>query len=72
MTLAGIKISKDNNINWLAREETLLKVLDRFRKNDGGYDVVVPGSGGKDSAYTSHILKYKYGMNPLTGNLGAS
>ena len=41
-------------------------MLDRFRKNDGGYDVVVPGSGGKDSAYTSHILKYKYGMNPLT------
>ena len=27
---------------------------------------MVPGSGGKDSAYTSHVLKYKYGMNPLT------
>ena len=26
----------------------------------------MPGSGGKDSAYTAHILKYKYGMNPLT------
>jgi len=26
----------------------------------------VPGSGGKDSAYTSHILKYKYKMHPLT------
>jgi N-acetyl sugar amidotransferase len=26
----------------------------------------VPGSGGKDSFYQSHILKYKYGMNPLT------
>ena len=26
---------------------------------------LVPGSGGKDSAYTAHILKYKYGMNPL-------
>jgi N-acetyl sugar amidotransferase len=26
----------------------------------------VPGSGGKDSAYASHILKYKYNMNPLT------
>ena len=24
------------------------------------------GSGGKDSAYTAHILKYKYNMNPLT------
>ena len=27
---------------------------------------MVPGSGGKDSAFVSHILKYKYGMNPLT------
>ena len=27
---------------------------------------MVPGSGGKDSAYQAHILKYKYGMNPLT------
>ena len=25
--------------------------------------IVVPGSGGKDSCYASHILKYKYGMN---------
>ena len=31
-----------------------------------GYDVVIPGSGGKDSGYTAHILKYKYGLNPLT------
>lgn len=27
---------------------------------------MVPGSGGKDSAMQAHILKYKYGMNPLT------
>ena len=26
----------------------------------------MPGSGGKDSCYASHILKFKYGMNPLT------
>ena len=26
----------------------------------------MPGSGGKDSAYAAHILKYKYNMNPLT------
>ena len=25
----------------------------------------MPGSGGKDSCYAAHILKYKYGMNPL-------
>ena len=22
--------------------------------------------GGKDSAFTAHVLKYKYNMNPLT------
>jgi len=52
-------------IDWGKREEELLKVLDKYRKKEG-YDCVVPGSGGKDSAYAAHILKYKYGMNPLT------
>ena len=41
-------------------------MLNNFKRSDGGYDVIVPGSGGKDSAFTAHILKYKYGMNPLT------
>jgi N-acetyl sugar amidotransferase len=58
--------TKDEQIDWSEREKSLLNLLDKHRKNDGGYDVIVPGSGGKDSAYTSHILKYKYGMNPLT------
>lgn len=53
-------------IDWAAREEELLRLLDRHRRRDGGYDVVVPGSGGKDSAYVSHVLKERYGMNPLT------
>ena len=57
---------KNTKINWTLRELELSKLLDKHRKKDGGYDVVIPGSGGKDSAYTSHLLKYKYGMNPLT------
>ena len=57
---------KQKNINWNQREEELLILLDKYRRNDGSYDVVVPGSGGKDSSFTAHILKYKYGMNPLT------
>ena len=54
------------NINWEEREKELIKVLDKYRKNDGSYDCLVPGSGGKDSAYQAHVWKYKYGMNPLT------
>jgi N-acetyl sugar amidotransferase len=53
-------------IDWKKREEELLKLLDKYRRTDGGYDCLVPGSGGKDSAYQAHVLKYKYGMHPLT------
>jgi len=57
---------KEKEIDWQVREKALIELLDQHRCNGGGYDIIVPGSGGKDSAYTSHILKYKYGMNPLT------
>ncbi len=54
------------NIDWDKREQELVVLLDKYRRKDGGYDCMVPGSGGKDSAYQAHVLKYKYGMNPLT------
>ncbi len=57
---------RKEQIDWEAREEELVRLLDKYRRNDGYYDCVVPGSGGKDSAYAAHILKYKYGMHPLT------
>ena len=57
---------KETGIDWIARDQKLVELLAKFRSNDGSYDVIVTGSGGKDSAYTAHILKYKYGMNPLT------
>ena len=60
------QLEKAATIDWKKREALLVETLDRFRRTDGTYDVVVPGSGGKDSAFTSHILKYRYGMNPLT------
>ena len=54
------------NIDWEEREKELIDLLGRYRRSDGRYDCIVPGSGGKDSAFQAHILKYKYGMNPLT------
>lgn len=59
---------KHNGIDWADRERQLVDMLDRFRRKPGEtrYDVLVPGSGGKDSIWVSHLLKYKYGMNPLT------
>jgi N-acetyl sugar amidotransferase len=57
---------KRHVIDWADREKLLHELCDRHRKHDGSYDCVVPGSGGKDSFYASHILKTKYGMHPLT------
>jgi N-acetyl sugar amidotransferase len=57
---------KNKIINWKDRESNLYTLLEKFRSKNGEYDVIVPGSGGKDSAFTAHILKYKYNMNPLT------
>jgi len=47
------------------RQKQFQDLLNKFRKNNGEYDVLVPGSGGKDSGMIAHILKYKYKMNPL-------
>jgi len=58
--------AKNSKVNWSDREKELIELCDQYRKDDGSYDCLVPGSGGKDSFYQSHILKYKYGMNPLT------
>jgi len=55
-----------NAIDWTERERELRDLCDRHRRHDGRWDCVVPGSGGKDSFYAAHILKYKYGMHPLT------
>ena len=54
------------SIDWQERERELIDLLDNYRRSDGHYDCLVPGSGGKDSAYQAHVLKYKYGMHPLT------
>lgn len=56
---------RKKEIDWDVREAQLKKLCNRFRKNNGEYDVLVPGSGGKDSVYAAHMLK-QYGMNPLT------
>ena len=58
--------NKMYHIDWEMREKELIELCDKYRRNDGSYDCLIPGSGGKDSFYASHILKYKYGMNPLT------
>jgi N-acetyl sugar amidotransferase len=57
---------KHRQIDWQLREKELMALCDKYRKKDGSYDCLVPGSGGKDSFYAAYMLKYKYGMHPLT------
>src|SRR3990167_4306067 len=56
---------KNHVIDWKKREKELLALLDKHRSKDGSFDVIVPGSGGKDSSYVSHQLKHVYDMHPL-------
>jgi len=59
-------IQKKSVIDWEEREKQLRELCDRHRSKDGSYDCIIPGSGGKDSFYASHIMRTKYGMHPLT------
>ncbi len=57
---------RKKKIDWQIRENELVELCNKFRRTDGRYDCIVPGSGGKDSIFVAHELKYKYGMHPLT------
>lgn len=57
---------KNTMVDWDKREKELQNLCDKYRSKDGSWDVIVPGSGGKDSGYTAYILKKKFGMCPLT------
>ncbi len=56
---------KHNSINWKEREKLLKELCDKYRSKDGSHDVLVPTSGGKDSCFVAHRLKYDFKMNPL-------
>jgi N-acetyl sugar amidotransferase len=59
-------VKKNNEIDWDQREKELFDLAKKFKGYGGKYNCIVPGSGGKDSFYQSHILKNKYGFRPLT------
>ena len=52
-------------VDWDARYQELLKLLDKYRnKNGGNWDCIGPVSGGKDSTYQV-IRMLQLGLNPL-------
>ena len=58
-------MKKKETLDWSARQNRLIELLDRHRRQDGEFDVLVPVSGGKDGSYVAYNLKHNYGMNPL-------
>lgn len=58
-------MEKKKSLDWVGREVELQRLLDKHRRADGGFDCLVPVSGGKDGSYVAYNLKHKYGMNPL-------
>ena len=54
-----------NEVDWDARYQELLKLLDKYRQKDGAnWDCIVPVSGGKDSTYQV-VRMLQLGLNPL-------
>jgi N-acetyl sugar amidotransferase len=52
-------------IDWDARREEFLELVEPHRSTDGRWDCVVPWSGGKDSSTIAYRLKHEFGLNPL-------
>jgi N-acetyl sugar amidotransferase len=52
-------------VDWQQRKDELLRIVDRYRANDGrSYDCIIPVSGGKDSHFQA-IRMLELGINPL-------
>ena len=63
---ACIWMEEKKTINWEKRESELVELLNKHKSSTGGYNCIVPVSGGKDGSYVAYKLKENYGMNPLT------
>lgn len=59
-------MEEKRTLDWNKRLRDLSVLLDKYRSKHGGFDCIVPVSGGKDGSYVSYKLKHEYGMNPLT------
>ena len=58
-------MEEKKTLDWESRRHELAEILDKYRSRNGGFDCIVPVSGGKDGSYVSHQLKHEYGMHPL-------
>ena len=59
-------MEEKKTFNWEPRKKELAALLDKYRSKNGGFDCVVPVSGGKDGCSIAYRLRDLYGMHPLT------
>ena len=62
---ACLNYDKRKTVDWDKRKRELRVLCDKYRKDDGSYDCVIPVSGGKDSYFLVHILTQEMDMHPL-------
>lgn len=56
--------SESDTVNWERREMLFKRLVEDYKSTDGGYDCIIPVSGGKDSYWQVHLAK-SYGLKPL-------
>ena len=62
---SGCRVSDQKKaIDWKSRFGMLRDLVDEYR-NPGGYDILIPVSGGKDSYYQTHVAVRELGLKPL-------
>jgi len=61
---------KRSSIDWGLRKKELDELCDKYRRNDGYYDCLIPVSGGKDSHRIVYEMKVLRNMNPLLITIG--
>ncbi len=45
--------------------DELYDLVEPYRRADGGYDCIIPYSGGRDSTFTLHVVKTVLKLNPV-------
>jgi N-acetyl sugar amidotransferase len=68
--LACRNYERRSTVDWKARRAELHKLCNKYRREDGYYNCIIPVSGGKDSHYLTYMMKEQEGMNPLLITVG--
>ena len=61
---ACLAYERRKDVDWGARRQDLLNLLEKYRQRGSHWDCIVPVSGGKDSTYQV-IRMLQLGLNPL-------